>query len=98
MRSDSEDCPSSATASSLPSAGKSADGRAIGLSTYSGYTVSVGSWSSLAMIDEAEVKDGREVAVVRPDIHHSMLPSFNGARPYFQERVLLDGRRTVVFR
>ena len=36
----------------------------VGLSTYSGYTVNVGSWFSLAMIDEAEVKEGREVTVV----------------------------------
>ena len=36
----------------------------IGLSTYSGYTVNVGGWSSLAMIDEAEARDGREVVVV----------------------------------
>jgi vanillate/3-O-methylgallate O-demethylase len=36
----------------------------IGLSTYSGYTVNVGGWSSLAMIDEAEVREGREVVVV----------------------------------
>jgi len=36
----------------------------IGLSTYSGYTVNVGGWSSLAMVDEAEVQEGREVVVV----------------------------------
>jgi vanillate/3-O-methylgallate O-demethylase len=39
-------------------------GTQIGLSTYSGYTTNVGSWSSLAMIDEAEVREGREVTVV----------------------------------
>ena len=39
-------------------------GRLVGLSTYSGYTVNVGGWSSLAMIDGAEVTDGREVTVV----------------------------------
>jgi vanillate/3-O-methylgallate O-demethylase len=39
-------------------------GRMVGLSTYSGYTVNVGGWSSLAMIDEAEATDGREVTVV----------------------------------
>jgi glycine cleavage system aminomethyltransferase T len=50
--------------SSLPFDIVHADGRSIGLSTYSGYTVNVGSWSSLAMIDEAEVRDGREVTVV----------------------------------
>jgi vanillate/3-O-methylgallate O-demethylase len=41
-----------------------ARGRMVGLSTYCGYTVNVGSWSSLAMIDESEVKEGREVTVV----------------------------------
>lgn len=50
--------------SSLPFDIVHAGGRTVGLSTYSGYTVNVGSWSSLAMIDEAEVKDGREVTVV----------------------------------
>lgn len=39
-------------------------GRQIGLSTYSGYTVNVGGWSSLAMIEEADAQDGREVTVV----------------------------------
>ena len=38
--------------------------RQIGLSTYSAYTVNVGAWSSLAMIEEAEAVDGREVVVV----------------------------------
>jgi glycine cleavage system aminomethyltransferase T len=41
-----------------------AGGRMVGLSTYSGYTVNVGSWFSLAMIDEPEVTEGREVTVV----------------------------------
>jgi vanillate/3-O-methylgallate O-demethylase len=50
--------------SSLPFDIVHAGGRTVGLSTYSGYTVNVGSWSSLAMIDEAEVRDGREVSVV----------------------------------
>jgi glycine cleavage system aminomethyltransferase T len=39
-------------------------GARVGLSTYSGYTTNVGGWSSLAMIDEAEVREGREVTVV----------------------------------
>lgn len=50
--------------SSLPFDIVHANGRQVGLSTYSGYTVNVGSWSSLAMIDEAEARDGREVTVV----------------------------------
>jgi glycine cleavage system aminomethyltransferase T len=50
--------------SSLPFDIVQAGGRMVGLSTYSGYTTNIGSWSSLAMIDEAEVRDGREVTVV----------------------------------
>ena len=38
--------------------------RMIGLSTYTVYTANVRAWFSLAMIDEAEVQDGREVTVV----------------------------------
>ncbi len=38
--------------------------RMIGLSTYTVYTVNVGSWFSLAMVDEADAVDGAEVSVV----------------------------------
>ncbi|MFE0415675.1 aminomethyl transferase family protein [Streptomyces tendae] len=38
--------------------------RVIGISNRTGYTVGIGHWSSLAMIDEAEAVDGREVTVV----------------------------------
>ncbi len=40
------------------------NGRLIGLSTYSCFTVNVGSWFSLAMVDEAQAVDGGEVTVV----------------------------------
>ncbi|MEM1108214.1 MAG: aminomethyl transferase family protein [Planctomycetota bacterium] len=36
----------------------------VGLSTYTVYTVNVGSWFSLAMVDEAEAVDGAELTVV----------------------------------
>ncbi|WP_319455898.1 MULTISPECIES: hypothetical protein [unclassified Mycobacterium] len=38
--------------------------RLVGLSTYAGYTVNVGGWLSLAMLDEADIRDGAEVTVV----------------------------------
>lgn len=41
-----------------------AGGRQIGLSTTSGYSSNVRGWSSLAMINEADVRDGAEVTVV----------------------------------
>ena len=40
------------------------DGKLIGLSTYSCYTVNVGHWFSLAMVDEAQAVDGAEVTLV----------------------------------
>jgi glycine cleavage system aminomethyltransferase T len=38
--------------------------RIVGLSTFSGYTVNLRGWVSLAMIDEADARDGAEVMVV----------------------------------
>ena len=38
--------------------------RLVGLSTYSGYTVNVGGWSSLAVVDEADATDGTPVTIV----------------------------------
>ncbi|MCI2422130.1 aminomethyl transferase family protein [Saccharopolyspora sp. K220] len=64
------------------------DGRQVGLSTYSGYTTNVGSWSSLAMIDEADVQDGREVTVVwgEPD---------DTAKPIVEAHRQIEIRATV---
>jgi len=39
------------------------DGQLIGLSTYSCYTVNVGSWFSLAMVDQGNAVDGAEVTL-----------------------------------
>ncbi|WP_326568881.1 aminomethyl transferase family protein [Amycolatopsis rhabdoformis] len=63
-------------------------GRRVGLSTYSGYTTNVGSWSSLAMLDEAEARDGREVTVVwgEPD---------NTAKPIAEAHRQIEIRATV---
>lgn len=41
-----------------------ADGRLVGISANNGYTVNVGGWSSLGMVDEREAIDGREVTIV----------------------------------
>lgn len=38
--------------------------RPVGISTWTGYTVNIGSWCSLAMVDEADARDGAEVTVV----------------------------------
>jgi vanillate/3-O-methylgallate O-demethylase len=38
--------------------------RLVGMSANSGYTVNVGGWSSLAMVDEADAVDGNEVTLV----------------------------------
>lgn len=40
------------------------DGRLVGISANNGYTVNVGGWSSLGMVDEREAIDGREVTIV----------------------------------
>jgi glycine cleavage system aminomethyltransferase T len=39
-------------------------GRLVGVSTSSGYTVNVGGWSSVGMVDDSEAIDGREVTIV----------------------------------
>lgn len=49
---------------SLPFDQVLAGDRLIGLSTYAGYTVNVGGWMSLAMINEPDAQDGAEVTVV----------------------------------
>jgi vanillate/3-O-methylgallate O-demethylase len=40
------------------------DGRQIGVSTYCSYTVNIGGFASIAMIDEADARDGVEVTLV----------------------------------
>jgi glycine cleavage system aminomethyltransferase T len=40
------------------------DGRFVGLSTFTGYTVNIGSMCSLAMVDEPDAVDGAEVTLV----------------------------------
>lgn len=40
------------------------DGRPAGFSNMTGYTVNIGSWASLAMLDQADAIDGAEVEIV----------------------------------
>ncbi len=40
------------------------DGRLVGVSANCGYSLNVGGWSSLAMVDEADAVDGRQVTIV----------------------------------
>lgn len=56
--------PPSSTYATFPFDSVLAGDRLAGLSTNSGYTVNVGDWSSLALIDEAEARDGSEVVVL----------------------------------
>lgn len=54
----------SSTYATLPFDSVLAGDRLVGVSTGSGYSVNVGDWSSLAMLDEADAQDGAEVAIV----------------------------------
>lgn len=63
--------------------------RLVGLSTYSGYTVNVGSWFSLAMVDEADVRDGAEVTVVWGE------PGGGTAKPGVERHVQKEIRATI---
>lgn len=39
------------------------DDRLVGISTLTGYTVNAGAWLSVAVVDEADARDGQEVAI-----------------------------------
>jgi hypothetical protein len=57
------DIPSSNYAT-LPCDSVLADGRLTGVAVYTGYTVNVGGWSSLAMVDEEAARDGERLTIV----------------------------------
>jgi vanillate/3-O-methylgallate O-demethylase len=38
--------------------------RPVGISTLAGYTVNIGGWASVGMVDEADVRDGQEVTIL----------------------------------
>lgn len=40
------------------------DGRRIGIANMAGYTVNIGSWASIGMVDAAEAQDGAEVEII----------------------------------
>jgi glycine cleavage system aminomethyltransferase T len=63
--------------------------RVVGISNRTGYTVNVGGWSSLAMIDEADATDGAEVTVVWGE------PDGGSAKPNVERHVQTEVRATV---
>lgn len=63
--------------------------RVVGISNRTGYTVNVGGWSSLAMIDEADARDGAEVTVVWGE------PGGGSAKPNVERHVQTEIRATV---
>ncbi|MGK0238056.1 MAG: vanillate/3-O-methylgallate O-demethylase [Candidatus Pelagisphaera sp.] len=67
-----------------------ADGRVVGLSTYTVYTSNVRSWFSLAMIDE-DVPDGTEVNVVWGE------EDGGSAKPVVERHIQTDIRATVSY-
>jgi vanillate/3-O-methylgallate O-demethylase len=50
------------------------NGKTVGVSTMCGYTVNVGTWSSLAIIDTALAVDGKQVEVLWGDAEASLKP------------------------
>jgi len=82
------DLPTS-TYATLPFDAVHSGGRLIGLSTTVAYSVNIGDWSSLAMIDEAEVHDGAEVTVTWGE------PDGRVRRPVVEQHVQTKIRATV---
>jgi glycine cleavage system aminomethyltransferase T len=68
-----------------------ADGRVVGLSTYTVYTSNVRSWFSLAMVDE-DVPDNTEVSVVWGE------EDGGSAKPVVERHIQTNIRATVSFR
>jgi glycine cleavage system aminomethyltransferase T len=61
----------------------------VGISANSGYSVNVGGWSSLAVIDEARIKDGAEVTVVWGE------EGGGSAKPTVERHVQTEVRATI---
>jgi vanillate/3-O-methylgallate O-demethylase len=63
--------------------------RIVGISNWMAYTTNVGSISSIAMIDEADAVDGREVTVIWGE------PDGGSAKPLVERHVQTDIRATI---
>jgi len=63
--------------------------RFVGVSTASGYTVNIGDWCSLAMIDEADAQDGAEVTIVWGEV------AAGARRPVVEQHAQTRIRATV---
>lgn len=66
-----------------------AEGRLVGVSVYTGYTVSVGGWSSLAVVDEGAARDGERLTVVWGE------PGGGTAKPTVERHAQAEVRATV---
>ena len=73
----------------LPCDSVLADGRLAGVAVYTGYTVNVGGWSSLAMVDEEVARDGERLTVVWGE------PDGGTAKPAVERHVQSEVRVTV---
>jgi hypothetical protein len=61
----------------------------VGISANSGYSVNVGGWSSLAVIDEDRIQDGAEVTVVWGE------EGGGSAKPTVERHVQAEVRATI---
>jgi glycine cleavage system aminomethyltransferase T len=66
-----------------------AAGQIIGISANSGYSVNVGGWSSLAVIDQDQIKDGAEVTLVWGE------EDGGSAKPTVERHVQAEVRATI---
>jgi vanillate/3-O-methylgallate O-demethylase len=66
-----------------------ADGRTVGIAAWSGYSVNIGSISSLAMVDEADAIEGRELTLVWGEEGGS------SPKPFVERHVQKDVRVTL---
>jgi len=65
------------------------DDRPVGISTWAAYTTNVGGFSSLAMVDEADARDGAEVVVLWGE------PDGGAAKPGMESHVQIPIRATL---
>jgi vanillate/3-O-methylgallate O-demethylase len=61
----------------------------VGISANSGYSVNVGGWSSLAVIDEDQIKDGAQVTLVWGE------EGGGSAKPTVERHVQVEIRATI---
>jgi vanillate/3-O-methylgallate O-demethylase len=65
------------------------NGRVVGVSTYSSYTVNIGSFASIGLIDEGDAKDGAEVTLIWGE------PDGGTSKPNVERHVQREIRATI---